>query len=280
MSQFHIRNALHRLYSNNQNYLLLSDNIENILFQTLSTNMDVNFITTVPVNTNNKNIIFTSDHYLFPYAGIISDKINSNLMRISQTYNLPVYGIVSNKIVKEHINILNNFHKLHLITSLETEFEHPRIRKTNKFCTLNRSNKKPSKNIVVLSYAAQNTESLTAVIEALDKNKIPYDEIKENPLSLEYLYLTLENYKICVDVSEHSILEPILSTKTNTLYIHSNENLKEHIFVDNTSDLLKSLEIEWNMTNFDQLNSNIDKQLSSEYFNEIKTIITGRKIHA
>ncbi len=281
MSQFHIRNSLHSLYSDTKNYLLLSKDIENILFKTLSKNMNINLITTVPVAENNKDIIFTSDHYLFPFAGIISDRVDNDLVKISKMFNLPIYGIVSNIITEEHISILDKIDLLYFITDKKTELKHNKLKVVNRFCPLNRSAKKPSKNIVVLGYSThvKQNESYKAVLETLDEHKIVYDIIEESPLSLQYLYLLLENYKICIDVSEHSILEPIVSTKTNTTYIHSNENLKEHIFVDNTKDLLSKLATPWDMENFNDLNANIDTELSSEYFNQIDRIITGKEVY-
>lgn len=282
MSKTTIRNILHKYLSTTKNYLVISPSVNNLLFNSLSTYIEARFFTTITESVN-KNIHQLSDSSLYAYKGILTDTINKQIIEYANYSLLPIFLIIYEQITEKHIEWLNLNNNIWIIANPllnSTKFEHERLVSIPIFQDMNRlETQNKTKNVIILSYNM--SEEITNSIKSnLKQSFINCDCMDEQPLSLEFLYKTLSQYKFCIDISSKSIVEPIVAFKTNTYYIHSNVGMDfgqdvAHSTIQSSQDAVKFVNNNfWKYRDFDKINEKINRYISANYFTEFKKALS------
>ena len=282
MSKTTIRNILHRYLSKPENYLVVSPSVNNLLFNGISTYMEARFFTTI-ADSVNKNIHKLSDSNLYPYRGIIADTINNQIMEYANHASLPIWLIAYEQITEKHIEFLNLNSNIRIIANEllnSKKFQHERLISIPIFQDMNRiETQSKTKNVIILSYN-MSEEITNSIKSSLKQSFISCDCMSEQPLSLEFLYKTLSQYKFCIDISSKSIIEPLVAFKTNTYYMHSSVGMDfgqdlSHSTVQSSQDAVKYINNNfWKYRDFDKINEKINRYISANYFTEFKKALS------
>lgn len=282
MSKTTIRNILHRYLSKPENYLVVSPSVNNLLFNSMSTYIEARFFTTI-TDVVNKNIYKLSDLNLYSYKGIITDTINNQIIEYANATSLPIFLIMYEQITEKHIKWLNLHSNVRMIANPLVnckKFEHPRLISLPIFQDINRlGDQTKTKNVILLSYN-MSQEITDSIKSNLKQSFINFDLMNEQPLSLEFLYKTLSQYKFCIDISSKSIIEPLVAFKTNTYYVHSNVGMEfgqdfSHSTIQSSQDAVKFINNNfWKYKDFDKINQKIDSYTNKNYFTEFKKALS------
>ena len=232
MSAIAIKNIIHRNISKQCNFLVYTlnnkCNLSLYYFNNLATNISL-FSDRIK---DNRLINFCQLFYLFSYNGIITDHIDKNMIDFATINSMPIYCFCQYPITHEHISILEQYDNLFLITYryFYTGDKHPQIFIVPWYDDSfeSENNKEVSSNKVFILGYNLSYEILQQISSALTKYNIVYDIQKEIPLSSSFLYKKIQMYKYCIDFSNLSLMEYIISNAAGTVYIHNNR------YIDNT----------------------------------------------
>jgi hypothetical protein len=281
MSKIAIKNIIHRNCNKKPNYLIVSPSINNLFFLSFAKYSDAMCFT--KQETNIDSIYSIKNLNDFSYNGIITDVLNDNIIKHAISGSLPIYFLVHTTIEQKHLDVISKYNIVKLLVnplSNPQKIQHPQIISVPVFQSMNRADNKSKKNkIALLSYnMAKDVDS--QVKSLLDANAIQYRAIEDQPLSIEFLFKTLLDYEICIDISEKSIVESLVAIKTNTYYVHSNfcldfGNNKFHMGVSESHEVLDYIKKSiWSYNSFDEANRMIDAYLSDQYFTELQKYLS------
>lgn len=281
MSKTAIKNIIHRYCNKKPSYLIISPSINNLFFLSFAKYSDALCFTTQEAKTD--TIYNIKDLNDFSYSAIITDVLNDNIIKYAISSSLSIYLLCHTTIEQKHLEIISKYNAVKLLVnplSNPQQIKHEQIISLPLFQSINRSDKKSKKNKIALLSYNMSTEVDSQVKALLEANAIEYRSIEEQPLSIEFLFKILLDYEICIDISEKSIIEPLIAIKTNTYYVHSNFSLdfgknKFHIGVSESYEVLDYIKKSiWSYNSFDEANRMIDNHLSDQYFTKLQKYLS------